>query len=57
MSQYEHRLQANEILTKALLSGGYTPSPIEVLPRGLESVNEGLELAKTGKVRVDVRSV
>lgn len=51
-AQYEHRKEANVILTHVLLSGKYRPTPIEVLPRGLESVDEGLVLLKEGKVRM-----
>ena len=50
MSQYEHRREANDILTRALISGKYQPTPIEILPNGLESVNDGLEMAEAGKV-------
>lgn len=50
MAQYEHRVQANKVLTQALLSGKYQPGPIEILPNGLESVNEGMKRLKKGEV-------
>jgi hypothetical protein len=49
-AQFKHSKDAQAILQKALLSGKYQPGPIKVLPNGLNSVAEGFELHKTGKV-------
>ncbi|PAV15522.1 zinc-binding oxidoreductase [Pyrrhoderma noxium] len=48
--QHEFAKKASKLLTELLAKGLYKPGRIRVMPKGLASVNEGLELLRDGKV-------
>ncbi|EJD00001.1 dehydrogenase [Fomitiporia mediterranea MF3/22] len=50
IAQYEFGPQATEILTTVLSNGKLKPGPIKVMPKGLESANDGLDYMREGKV-------
>jgi hypothetical protein len=39
-----------ELVTKLVAAGSLTPLPVKLMPKGLESVAEGFEYMKQGKV-------
>jgi hypothetical protein len=39
-----------ELTTELLASGKFTPIPVKLMPKGLESVTEGFQFMKDGNV-------
>ena len=55
--QHEFAKKASNLLTELLAKGLYKPGRIRVMPKGLASVNEGLELLRDGKVSNSTRFI
>ena len=55
--QHEFAKKASKLLTDLLAKGLYKPGRIRVMPKGLASVNEGLELLRDGKVSNSTRFI
>jgi hypothetical protein len=42
---------ASDLTTKVLATGTFVPLPVKIMPKGLESVSDGLKYMMEGKVR------